>query len=64
MINMEEAKLKTLEQVKAFLGGTPEVAFRVPKEWRNPPCFFPETITDAKGKERKKYRYQGHDDAL
>jgi hypothetical protein len=22
------------------------------------PCFFPETITDAKGKERKRYRYQ------
>ena len=22
------------------------------------PCFFPETITDAKGKERKKYRYK------
>lgn len=22
------------------------------------PCFFPETITDAKGKERKKYRYE------
>ena len=36
VINMEEAKLKTLEQVKAFLGGTPEVAFRVPKEGRNP----------------------------
>ena len=22
------------------------------------PCFFPETITDAKGKERNKYRYE------
>ncbi len=22
------------------------------------PCFFPETITDAKGKERKQYRYE------
>lgn len=22
------------------------------------PCFFPETVTDAKGKERKKYRYE------
>ena len=22
------------------------------------PCFFPETVTDAKGKERKKYRYK------
>jgi len=22
------------------------------------PCFFPETITDAKGKERKRYRYE------
>jgi len=36
VINMEEAKLKTLEQVKAFLDGTSEVAFRVPKEGRNP----------------------------
>jgi hypothetical protein len=35
-INMEEAKLRTLEQVKAFLDGTSEVAFRVPKEDRNP----------------------------
>ncbi len=33
---MEEAKLKTLEQVKAFLDGTSEVAFRIPKEGRNP----------------------------
>lgn len=23
------------------------------------PCFFPETITDEKGKQRKKYRYEG-----
>lgn len=23
------------------------------------PCFFPETVTDAKGKERKRYRYEG-----
>lgn len=22
------------------------------------PCFFPRTVTDAKGKERKSYRYQ------
>ena len=22
------------------------------------PCFFPETVTDAKGEERKKYRYE------
>ncbi|MEQ1674814.1 MAG: hypothetical protein ABL865_07265 [Candidatus Nitrotoga sp.] len=22
------------------------------------PCFFPETVTDAKGKERKRYRYE------
>lgn len=35
VINMEEAKLKTLKQVKAFLDGTSEVAFRVPKEDRN-----------------------------
>ncbi len=36
MINMEEAKLQTLEQIKVFLGGTSEVAFRIPKEERNP----------------------------
>ncbi len=36
VINMEEAKLKTLEQVKAFWDGTSEVAFRVPKEECNP----------------------------
>jgi transposase InsO family protein len=36
VINMEEAKLKTLEQIKAFLDGTSEVVFRVPKEGRNP----------------------------
>src|SRR5450756_1459282 len=36
VINMEEAKLRTLEQIKAFLDGTSEVAFRVPKEGRNP----------------------------
>jgi len=35
VINMEEAKLRTLEQVKVFLNGTTEVAFRVPKEERN-----------------------------
>ena len=35
VINMEEAKLKTLVQIKAFLEGTTEVAFRVPKEERN-----------------------------
>ena len=35
VINMEEAKLQTLEQIKAFLDGTSEVAFRVPKEGRN-----------------------------
>ena len=33
---MEEAKLATLEQIKAFLDGTSEVAFRAPKEGRNP----------------------------
>ena len=31
VINMEEAKLQTLVQIKAFLDGTSEVAFRVPK---------------------------------
>ena len=34
VINMEEAKLCTLAQVKAVLDGTAEVAFRVPKEER------------------------------
>jgi len=36
VINMEEAKLQTLAQIKAFLDGTSEVAFWVPKEDRNP----------------------------
>ena len=36
VINMEEAKLRTLAQIKAFLDGTTEVVFRVPKEERNP----------------------------
>ncbi len=35
VINMEEAKLRTLAQVKEFLDGTTEVSFRVPKEERN-----------------------------
>ena len=35
VINMEEAKLQTLAQVKAFLDGTNEVAFQVPKAERN-----------------------------
>jgi len=35
VINMEEAKLRTLEQIKAFLDGTSEVVFRVPKGERN-----------------------------
>jgi hypothetical protein len=35
VINMEEAKLQTLAQIKAFLDGTSEVAFQVPKEERN-----------------------------
>ncbi len=35
VINMEEAQLKTLAQIKAFLDGTSEVSFRVPKEERN-----------------------------
>lgn len=30
------AKLQTLVQIKEFLDGTSEVAFRVPKEGRNP----------------------------
>ena len=33
--NMKEVKLKTLVQIKAFLDGASEVAFRVPKEGRN-----------------------------
>ena len=36
VINMEEAKLQTLEQIKAFLDVASDVAFRVPKEDRNP----------------------------
>jgi transposase InsO family protein len=32
---MEEAKLQTLAQIKAFLEGTSEVSFRVPKDERN-----------------------------
>ena len=36
VIHMEEAKLQTLAQIKAFLDGTSEVAFRVSKEGRNP----------------------------
>ena len=35
VINMEEAKLQTLVQIKAFLDGTSEVEFRVPKVERN-----------------------------
>ena len=35
VINMEEAKLTTLAQIKAFLAGTTEVSFRVPKDERN-----------------------------
>ena len=35
VIHMEEAKLRTLAQIKAFLDGTTEVSFRVPKEERN-----------------------------
>ena len=34
VIDMEEARLQTLVQVKAFLDGTTEVAFRVPKTER------------------------------
>lgn len=41
------------EQVNAFCAHylNPYVNF-------HRPCFFPETITDAKGKERKRYRYE------
>ncbi len=35
VINMEEAKLRTLEQIKAFLDGAAEEIFRVPKGERN-----------------------------
>ena len=35
VIDMEEARLQTLTQVRAFLDGTTEVAFRVPKSERN-----------------------------
>lgn len=35
VINMEEAKLKTLSQIKAFLDGTSEVTFRVSRGERN-----------------------------
>ena len=35
VINMEEAKLQTLVQIKAFLDGTSGVVFRIPKEERN-----------------------------
>jgi len=34
VINMEEVKLQTLVQIKAFLDGTTEVDFRVPKAER------------------------------
>ena len=35
VINMEEARLQTLAQVRAFLDGTAEIALRVPKAERN-----------------------------
>ena len=35
VIDMEEARLQTVAQVKAFLDGTAEIAFRVPKAERN-----------------------------
>ncbi|HMC13920.1 MAG TPA: hypothetical protein VKG67_06230 [Gallionellaceae bacterium] len=35
VIDMEEARLQTLAQVRAFLDGTTEVAFRIPKAERN-----------------------------
>lgn len=41
------------EQVNAFCANhlNPNVSF-------HRPCFFPETITNAKGKQRKRYRYE------
>ena len=36
VINMEEARLQTIEQVRAFLDGATEIAFRVPKAERYP----------------------------
>jgi hypothetical protein len=65
-----------LAQVKVFLDGTAEVAFRYPRQsgvglvndfcsnHLNPyvnfhrPCFFSETITDAKGKEQRRDGYE------
>ncbi len=35
VIDMEEARLQTLTQVRAFLDGTTEIGFRVPKAERN-----------------------------
>ena len=35
VIDMEEVQLQTLAQVRAFLDGTSEMAFRVPKAERN-----------------------------
>ena len=35
VIDMEEARLQTLAQVRAFLDGTTEMAFRVPKAEQN-----------------------------
>lgn len=35
VIDIEEARLQTLAQVNAFLNGSAEVAFRVPKAERN-----------------------------
>jgi hypothetical protein len=36
VINMEEARLQTIEQVRAFLDGATEIAFRAPKAERYP----------------------------
>jgi len=41
------------EQVNAFCADVLNPYVNVHR-----PCFFPETITDAKGKERKRYRYE------
>jgi hypothetical protein len=44
VINMEEAKLQTLVQIKAFLEDTTEVAFRIPKAERNQFVNLPESV--------------------
>jgi hypothetical protein len=46
VIDMEEARLHTLAQVKAFLDGTADGAFRVPKTERHR---FIERVEDLRG---------------